>query len=98
MILEMVRLTINQGAEPAFEAAVDEARAVFARARGFRELALYRVIEQPGRYMMLVEWETLEDHTEHFRGSTLFAAWRALVGPYFAAPPEVVHGDPVAPA
>jgi hypothetical protein len=43
----------------------------------------------------LVKWETLENHTVDFRGSENFAEWRALVGPYFASPPEVEHTNKV---
>jgi hypothetical protein len=38
-----------------------------------------------------VQWETLENHTVDFRGSTDFQEWRKLVGDCFAAPPEVEH-------
>jgi len=50
-----------------------------------------RVIEKPGLYRLLVHWETLENHTEDFRNSQAFQDWRALVGPFFAAPPAVEH-------
>ncbi len=95
MIVELARLSIRPGSEAEFEEAVAQARGVFARARGFQTLALHRIIEQPGVYMLLLHWATLEDHTEHFRKSSLFAEWRALVGPFFASPPEVLHGAPV---
>jgi hypothetical protein len=43
-----------------------------------------------------LEWETLEDHTEGFRGGPLFAEWRAIIGPFFAEPPQVEHWAPTA--
>ncbi|MCC6305767.1 MAG: antibiotic biosynthesis monooxygenase [Rhodobacteraceae bacterium] len=91
MIQECVELAVKPGAEAAFEAAVAAALPIFRRARGFRGAELHRVIETPGHYRMLINWETLEDHTVHFRGGPDFAAWRALVGPHFAAPPAVTH-------
>lgn len=54
-------------------------------------MRLERSIEQPQRYRLFVAWETLENHTVDFRGSADFAEWRRLVGPHFAAPPEVEH-------
>ena len=46
---------------------------------------------QPERYVLQIFWQTLEDHTVGFRQSSAFTEWRALVGPFFAAPPQVEH-------
>lgn len=91
MILEIARLTATPGHEAALEAAVAEAAPLFARARGCLSMALRRSIEDREVYLLMVEWETLEDHMEHFRGSEDFQAWRAIVSPHFAAPPAVEH-------
>ena len=48
-------------------------------------------METPDRYLLLVEWETLEDHMVGFRGSEAFVEWRSLIGPYFESPPVVDH-------
>jgi heme-degrading monooxygenase HmoA len=48
-------------------------------------------IESPERYMLMIYWDTLENHTVDFRGGPLFAQWRAIVGPFFATPPQVEH-------
>ena len=48
-------------------------------------------VERPHVFMFTIGWETLEDHTVAFRGGPLFAEWRAIVGPFFAAPPAVEH-------
>ena len=47
------------------------------------------------RYLLFVQWETLEDHIVHFRNSENFAEWRRLAGPHFAAPPRVEHYEVV---
>ncbi|MNT48405.1 hypothetical protein D3C72_1851860 [compost metagenome] len=54
-------------------------------------MQLFRSIEQPEQYTLVVEWETVEDHMVHFRESPEFQQWRALVGDTFAAPPNVHH-------
>jgi heme-degrading monooxygenase HmoA len=54
-------------------------------------MKLLRTVEQPSLYTLMVTWETLEDHTVHFRGSEEFQQWRQLVGEYFAKPPQVTH-------
>ena len=52
-------------------------------------------MESPDEYLLLIGWETLEDHMTGFRESEAFTRWRALIGPYFASPPVVVHFDPL---
>ena len=91
MIVEQALFAITPGSEAEFEAAMHEAREVIARAKGMRSLKLLRGIENPSTYLLLNEWETVEDHMVGFRESDLFVEWRALIGQYFAAPPEVAH-------
>ncbi len=91
MILEHALITVRPGTAEAFEAALAEARAVIGASPGFVSLRLHRGIETPDRYLLLVEWETLDDHVVGFRESDAFVAWRALIGPYFESPPNVVH-------
>ena len=93
MITEIAQIEVKAGAEKEFEAAVAKARAVFGSTPGFHGLELHRSIEKPQRYRLLVKWETVEAHTVGFRGSENFTAWRALVGPHFASPPEVEHTE-----
>lgn len=95
MIFEIAALRIQPGSNAAFEAAVAEAVPLFRRARGCLSMRLEHCIERTDGYRLVVGWDTLEDHTVHFRGSADFQAWRALAGPYFAAPPEVEHMHPV---
>ncbi|MEW6639907.1 MAG: antibiotic biosynthesis monooxygenase family protein [Pseudomonadota bacterium] len=95
MITEIAQIEVKPGSEKDFEAAVAKARAAFGRAKGFHGFELHRSIEKPQRYRLVAKWETLEAHTVDFRGSENFTEWRALVGPYFAAPPEVEHTQTV---
>ena len=59
-------------------------------------MALEKVIETPGLYLLRVLWETVEAHTMAFRGSDNFQQWRALAGPFFVSAPDVVHAETVA--
>jgi heme-degrading monooxygenase HmoA len=95
MVLECALIKIEPLKENEFEVALARAREVLARSEGFRSLNVSRGIEEPSTYMLLIEWESLEDHTEHFRGGELFKEWRALIGPYFAEPPDVKHYNPL---
>jgi heme-degrading monooxygenase HmoA len=91
VILEQAIFAITPGSEEDFEAAMGEAKEVIAQAKGFRSLTLQRCIERPSTYLLLNEWDTVEDHMVGFRESERFARWRELIGPYFAAAPEVEH-------
>jgi heme-degrading monooxygenase HmoA len=95
MITEIAQIDVKPGSEKDFEAAVARARPLFLRAKGGKGFELHKSIEKPSRYRLMAQWDTLENHTVDFRGSEDFTAWRALVGQYFAAPPEVEHTETV---
>ncbi|MCV2356432.1 antibiotic biosynthesis monooxygenase [Paucibacter sp. B2R-40] len=92
MILEIAEIQIPPGQQAAFEAAIAQGiKTVVSQAQGFISARVQHGIESPERYILQIEWASLEDHTEGFRGSPLFPAWRAIVGPFFAQPPRVEH-------
>lgn len=92
MILEIADIRIHADQAPAFDEAIQRGLAsVISQARGYRGYKVNKGIEQPDRYVLMIFWETLEDHTVHFRQSPAFTEWRAIVGPFFAAPPQVEH-------
>jgi heme-degrading monooxygenase HmoA len=97
MITEIAQIDVKPGTENEFEQGVQKAREHFARGKGFRSLGLLRSIEKPQRYRVMIQWETLENHTVDFYGSDNWKAWRALVGHCFAGPPEVEHNNMVLP-
>jgi heme-degrading monooxygenase HmoA len=92
MILELADIRIAPGQQAAFEEAIQRGvTTVISRAQGFAGWKVNRGVESPERYILQIFWQTLEDHTVHFRGGPLFPEWRAIVGPFFAAPPVVEH-------
>ena len=91
MILEHAVLDVVPGREADYEAAFAEARSIIASMPGFVSLRLERCIEVPNRYLLLVEWDTLEDHTVGFRGSAGYQRWRALLHPFYDPFPTVDH-------
>ena len=97
MILEIADITIAPGQQAAFDAAIQHGLAsVVSQAKGFRGFKVNRGIESPERYVLMIYWDTLEDHTVGFREGPLFPQWRAIVGPFFAKPPVVEHFELVA--
>jgi heme-degrading monooxygenase HmoA len=95
MVLERALIRIAVGQEPEFEHSLIAAREVIAKAAGFCSFRALRGIESPQDYLLLIEWDSLEAHTEGFRGSQLFDQWRALIGPYFDGTPQVEHYAPL---
>lgn len=95
MIHEIALIAVKPGQESAFEQGVAQAAPLFQRAKGCRGMSLQRVIERPTHYRLVIAWETVEDHTVHFRGSEDFQAWRGLVSHCFEAPPQVEHVEAV---
>lgn len=92
MILEVADIRITPGRQVAFEQAVHHGiQTVIAKAEGFREYKVQHSIESPERYLLLLEWDTLEDHTVGFRGSAAYAQWRSIVAEFFSQPPLVEH-------
>jgi heme-degrading monooxygenase HmoA len=92
VILEIADIRIHPGRQADFEEAVQRGIAsAVSCAQGFKGAKVNRGIESPERYILQIFWETLEDHTVHFRGGPLFTEWRAIVGPHFAVPPVVEH-------
>ncbi len=92
MILEIADIRIPVGKNAEFEAAIQHGIATVAsKATGFRGYKVNQGIESPERYVLMIFWDTLENHTVDFRNGPLFPQWRAIVGPFFAAPPQVEH-------
>ncbi len=92
MILEVADIRIPTGRNAEFEAAIERGLAtVIAKAKGYRSHKVQKGIDSPERYLLMIEWDTLESHTVDFRQGPLFAEWRAIVGPFFAQPPVVEH-------
>ncbi|MGO4855317.1 putative quinol monooxygenase [Phaeovulum sp. W22_SRMD_FR3] len=75
----------------AFEQAVNEARPLFLATPDCTSFRLDRVIEEPGTYLLVVGWTSVEAHMLTFRASEGFQRWRELAGPFLSEPPEVVH-------
>lgn len=95
MISEHALLDVIPGQEDRFEEAFGSARRIISSMPGCRSVRLERCIESPSRYLLLVEWDRLEDHTEGFRGSEEFEEWRKLLHHFYDPFPTVEHFEPV---
>jgi heme-degrading monooxygenase HmoA len=91
VVVEIAVLEITPGAEDAFAAAYQQVRNEVAETPGCRSMRMTRGVESPGRFVLLVEWDSVEAHERNFRATERFGRWRAAIGPHFARPPQVEH-------
>jgi heme-degrading monooxygenase HmoA len=91
MVLEVALLDVLEGREDEFVAAYAEAREVLVTTPGCRSARMTRGVESPSRFVLMVEWESVEAHVDNFRSTERFATWRGLIGPYFDGAPRVEH-------
>ena len=91
MILEVAILNVISGRETEFETAFCKAQAIIASMKGYRSHDLRRCLETRNRYILLVEWDKLEDHTVGFRGSAQYQEWKRLLHHFYDPFPVVEH-------
>jgi heme-degrading monooxygenase HmoA len=91
MILEVAVLDIKPGLTAEFEAAFQVAKNIIAAMPGYISHELQQCLENGDRYILLVRWQTLEDHTIGFRQSAQYQEWRALLHHFYDPFPVVEH-------
>jgi heme-degrading monooxygenase HmoA len=91
VIREHAVLEVIPGQDDEFMATMDRAKALIAGSPGFVSLSVERCLERPSCFLLLVQWETLEDHTEGFRGSAAYEEWRSLLHHFYDPFPVVEH-------
>jgi heme-degrading monooxygenase HmoA len=91
MVLEVALIDVTPGHEDAFAAAYAKGHELLAGTPGCRSVRMTRGVESPSRFVLLVEWDSVEAHEQNFRSTERFTGWRELIGPHFAGPPSVEH-------
>jgi heme-degrading monooxygenase HmoA len=95
VIREHALLPVIPGREKDFERAFHQAKSLISDMSGFLQLSLSRSVESPSTYLLLVEWDTLEDHTLGFRQSAEYQEWKHLLHHFYEPFPHVEHFTPV---
>ena len=96
MIVESAILSVKFGQETAFEAALRAALPLIEVSKGVRKIEIRPCVENRGDYLLLVWWDTVEDHTVGFRGSDRYRKWREALHHFYDPFPTVLHyGEPV---
>jgi len=96
MILESAVLDVKPAQAREFEAAFARAQRIIAASPGYLSHELQRCVEKPNRYLLLVRWRTLEDHTVGFRQSAPYQEWKKLLHHFYEPFPTVEHYEAVA--
>ena len=95
MITEHAVLPVVPGREDEFLAAMERAKSIIASSPGFVSLRVERCLERPDHFLLLVEWDRLQSHTEGFRGSPAYEEWRAALHHFYDPFPVVEHFEVV---
>lgn len=95
MILEKAILDVKPGQTKDFELAFTKAQKIITSMSGYLSHQLQRCVEKPNRYLLLVNWNTLEDHEVGFRQSTEYLEWKALLHHFYDPFPVVEHYESV---
>jgi heme-degrading monooxygenase HmoA len=95
MVLEVALINVVPGQEDEFAVAYSKGHEVLASAPGCRSVRMTRGIESPSRFVLLVEWDSVQAHEDNFRATDRFTTWRGLIGGFFAQPPLVEHFNDV---
>ena len=95
MIREVAILDVRPGQRRAFEAAFAQAVPLIRVTPGFVRLHLEHCVESDDRYLLIVEWQALENHTVDFRESDRYQQWRSLLHGFYDPFPTVEHYEPV---
>jgi heme-degrading monooxygenase HmoA len=91
MILEAAMLNIKAGSEQDFETAFKEASRIISSMNGYLSHELHKCLEVKGKYLLLVRWEQLENHTIGFRESPEYQEWKSLLHHFYEPFPTVEH-------
>jgi len=91
MVLEVALINVIAGQEDEFAQAYLQARQTLATTPGCLSVRMTRGVESPNRFVLLVEWASIEAHTQNFRETERFGTWRGLIGPFFDGAPNVEH-------
>ena len=91
MILEVAILNVKPGKTAAFEDAFQQAQSIISSMAGYAGHQLQKCMEKDNRYLLLVRWQTLENHTQGFRESDEYQQWKRLLHHFYDPFPVVEH-------
>ncbi len=91
MITEIALLKIRRGQSAAFEEAFAQAQTIIESMQGYIQHELQQCLEKNDKYLLIVRWSTVEDHTVGFRQSKEYSNWKKLLHHFYDPFPEAEH-------
>jgi heme-degrading monooxygenase HmoA len=91
MILETAILYVKKGEEKQFEHDFKIAGQYICVIDGYLGHSLRKCVEHENKYLLLVDWEKLEDHILGFRKSEQYLEWKKLLHHYYDSFPVIEH-------
>ncbi|ENW05924.1 antibiotic biosynthesis monooxygenase family protein [Acinetobacter beijerinckii] len=91
MIIEHVHLNIKPNRNHAFEEAFQKAKSIIYPMAGLNSVQLIKNVQDDHRYILMIFWDCIEDHTEGFRKSEAYQEWKALLHPFYDPMPKVEY-------
>ena len=89
--LEVATLNIKAGMSDDFEQAFRQASSIIASMPGYISHDLQNCLDKSDRYLLLVYWQNLENHTIGFRQSPEYQTWKELLHHFYEPFPVVEH-------
>lgn len=96
MIVEFAIIRAKPGSADQMRQGFQAARAVIARAAGYQGSTFHQGIEDPNRFFLCIQWDSVEAHMKGFREGPLFPEWRSHFGDYIDGAPDVSHAEVIA--
>ncbi len=91
MVTEVAVLQVKENESPNFEVAFHKAQLIITVMKGYIKHELLKCIEAKEKYILIIRWQTLEDHTEGFRKSVEYNQWKRLLHHFYKPFPIVEH-------
>lgn len=91
MIVEYIRYAIPQGQEQAFLDSYRQAGTELRASKHCLHYEVTRCTEDTSRFIVRIEWDSLEGHLQGFRKEAAFASFFAKVKPFFEQIEEMKH-------
>ena len=95
MITEIALLQVRKGMKEGFIVSFEKAQNIISKMQGYIEHSLEQCLEDDHKFLLLVKWETLEDHTIGFRQSEEYQEWKALLHHFYDPFPVVEHFEKI---
>jgi heme-degrading monooxygenase HmoA len=91
VVLEVVDIAVIKGQETEFLSAFGHARPILAETEGCQSVRMTRGVESSSRFLLFVEWDSIDAHMQNFRGTDRAGRYRTHINPYLDGAPKVEH-------